>query len=184
MEASWYSCTVHCVAVTVVTYYLHTLCWLYCCSTWHKYTRLPTHAITTALLPKLVYCSVLLCLIAALPKCYFTAEACVTLLLHLSWYYYVSLLWLFMPCYHFITVLYGILALSYTYIECINPFALAWHCTDLSKPPRACPGAGPLWWSLMLWIFHYPNNSVQLYFTAIALQVWDAWWLALTAWRL
>lgn len=88
--------------------------------------RLPTHAITSALLPKLVYCSVLLCLIAALPNA--------TLL---QWpvlpycYIYPGIImsaccgFLWLPCYHFITVLYGILALSYTYIECINPYALA-----------------------------------------------------------
>ena len=58
--------------------------------------RLSTYTVITALFPKLIYCSILLCLIAALSKCCFTAAACVTLLLHLSWYYYVSLLPLFM----------------------------------------------------------------------------------------
>lgn len=77
---------------------------------------LSTRTVITALLPRLTSCSSLLCLIAALSKCYFTALASGTLLLHLSWYYYVSLLPLFLwlPCYHFITVLYGILVLSYT----------------------------------------------------------------------
>lgn len=60
------------------------------------YHHLSTHMVITALFPKQIYCSILLCLIAALSKCYFTAAACITLLLHLSWYYYVSLLPLFM----------------------------------------------------------------------------------------
>lgn len=60
------------------------------------YHCLSTHTVITALFPTLIYCSILLCLIAALSKCYFTAVACVTLLLHLFWYYYVSLLTLFM----------------------------------------------------------------------------------------
>lgn len=60
------------------------------------YHRLSAHTVISDLFPQVIYCSVLLCLIAALSKCYFTAAACVTLLLHLSWYYYVSLLPLFM----------------------------------------------------------------------------------------
>lgn len=116
--------------------------------------RLSVHTLITALFPRLIYCRGLLCLIAALSKCYFAAVACGTLLLHLSWYYYVSLLPLFMaallPFYY--STLWDLSAELYS--EYINPFALS---PMLSA--QAC-GTFPV---LVLLPFHHNSHKCPGY---------------------